>query len=354
MLAVGAVVLGGGLVAVGVTEAWARLSDAAVDPALAPRTAGSAVPWDALGAEGRAFVAGGPSRAEIAAVAGGGREPVRVYVGLGGGATPADRVRLAVAGLERTGGFRRSVLAVVVPSGTGFVNPVAADGLEYLHRGDTAIVAVQYSRRPSWLALPLDGADARETGRLLLEAVRSRLATVPASARPRLVLYGESIGAYGSEAALAPDALGTVDGALWVGPPESSPLYRRLVTPDGRRTTTGAVRIATGTADLATAGPWPRPRILYLAHDDDPVVRWSPEIAVRRPPWLADDAPWIPLVTFLQVSGDLVQGSVGDGTGHRYDSEIVAAWAAVTDPPVDPAVVAPLVLGDPPGGVRGR
>jgi uncharacterized membrane protein len=34
------------------------------------------------------------------------------------------------------GGFDREVLAVVVPTGTGRINPVAVDALEYLHAGE--------------------------------------------------------------------------------------------------------------------------------------------------------------------------------------------------------------------------
>ena len=53
----------------------------------------------------------------------------------------------------RVGAFDRSVLVVAVPTGTGWMDPAATDTLEYLHGGDTAIVAVQYSYLSSPLSL---------------------------------------------------------------------------------------------------------------------------------------------------------------------------------------------------------
>ena len=53
----------------------------------------------------------------------------------------------------RVGAFDRSVLIVAVPTGTGWMDPAAMDPLEYLHGGDTAIVAMQYSYLTSWISL---------------------------------------------------------------------------------------------------------------------------------------------------------------------------------------------------------
>ena len=39
------------------------------------------------------------------------------------------------------------------PTGTGYLNYVTAEALEFLTRGDVAMVAMQYSLRPSPLSL---------------------------------------------------------------------------------------------------------------------------------------------------------------------------------------------------------
>jgi uncharacterized membrane protein len=54
---------------------------------------------------------------------------------------------------------------------------------------------------------------------------------------------------------------------------------------------------------------------------------------------------WIPIVTFMQVTADLaVATEVPDGYGHRYVSDIAAAWAAILQPPGwTPAKTAKLV-----------
>lgn len=80
-------------------------------------------------------------------------EPIRTYVGLQGAETPEERARLALAELKRAGGFDRSVVVIVTPTGTGWIDPAALTALEYLHHGDVASVAVQYSYLNSPLSL---------------------------------------------------------------------------------------------------------------------------------------------------------------------------------------------------------
>jgi uncharacterized membrane protein len=72
------------------------------------------------------------------------------------------------------------------------------------------------------------------------------------------------------------------------------------------------------------------------------VVWWSWDLLTREPDWLAeqrgpdvsDRVRWIPVITFLQVTVDQFFGvSVPDGHGHNYASQVVGAWADVTQPP---------------------
>jgi len=76
-----------------------------------------------------------------------------------------------VAELERTGGFDRSVLVVATSTGTGWIDPDAAEALEMLHHGDTAIASIQYSFLPSWISFLIDLGLASEAGSELRNAV---------------------------------------------------------------------------------------------------------------------------------------------------------------------------------------
>jgi uncharacterized membrane protein len=279
-------------------------------------------------------------------------DPVRVYAGLASTPDPQQRADLAVAELERTGAFDRAVVAVVTTTGTGWVNPDAPASLELMYGGDTATVATQYSYLPSWLSFLADRSRSEEAGRLLFDAVHARVEQLPEQDRPRLVVYGESLGSQGSEAAFTTlaDIRAQADGVLWVGPPNSNRLWHSLVErrdPGTRKVepvySDGmVVRFAGDVEDLADPPtPWYPPRVLYLQHPSDPIVWWSPELLFRRPDWLVeprgdDVSPamsWYPVVTFWQVSADLTHSqSVPDGHGHNYNDLILDGWAAVAAP----------------------
>jgi uncharacterized membrane protein len=313
----------------------------------------SLVAWEDLGREGRAFVGGGPAAEQITELTGRPAiEPIRVYAGLGNAEDAEQRAELAVADLERTGGFERRHLLVVTTTGTGWVEPSAASGFEYVTGGDSAIVGMQYSHLASWLSFLVDAARAREAGRALFDAVYARWSTMPVDDRPELYVFGESLGSFGAEAAFSGefDLDNRTTGALLVGPPNFNPLYRgfiddrdlgsREVEPvyrNGRiiRFTTKAER------PQPEGAPWPGSRVLYLQHASDPVTWWSTDLALTRPDWLeearGDDVPgsmrWIPFVTFLQVSADLAGAfSTQPAHGHNFSGEHAAGWVNVLQP----------------------
>ena len=95
--------------------------------------------------------------------------PVRVYVGLNSADSPEERAQMALDELKRAGGFERSVLLLVTPTGTGWVDPAGQDPVEYLHRGDIATVTVQYSYLNSPLALMTQAQYGAETARALFQ-----------------------------------------------------------------------------------------------------------------------------------------------------------------------------------------
>lgn len=311
--------------------------------------------WDTLGFEGRWFVSHGPSAERISWVTGRpAREPIRAYIGLESVAgTEQTQAELAVAELERTGAFDREALVVVTTTGTGWVNSMAANAIEYMYGGDSAIVATQYSYLPSALSFLADRGKAATAGRELFDAVYERTRTRAPEDRPKLLVYGESLGSQGSEAAFdgLADLRAKVDGALWVGPPNSNRLWQQFVSrrdpgsPETRPVYADGlvIRFAADAADLARPGPeWRSPRIAYLQHASDPIVWWSTDLIFSRPDWLSeprgvDVSPrmrWAPLVTFWQVAADLTNAQgVRDGHGHRYGSLVMDAWAAVAHPP---------------------
>ncbi|MEU9453516.1 alpha/beta-hydrolase family protein [Streptomyces sp. NPDC048277] len=315
---------------------------------------GSAAHWDTLGAQGRTFVGTATTRADIAAFTGHPAEdPVRVYVGLRSAATLDERAALAVHELERTGGFSRSILAVMGTTGTGWINDQGSKPLEYMWGGDTAQVAMQYSYLPSWVSA-LTEDEAADTGRGLFDAVYAKWRTLPAGSRPRLLVYGESLGSFSMESALdgsLPALVEKTGGALFVGPTYDNPLWKsvtaqrqpgspewRPVVGDGAHLRFAQVRKDYGIPDA----PWGEPRAVYLQNGSDPVVWWSPSLAFHKPDWLdrpraRDVSPamrWYPLLTFWQVVCDLAGAdSVPDGFGHRYGTMPTSAWALITRPP---------------------
>ncbi|NBE93700.1 hypothetical protein FE391_11565 [Nonomuraea sp. KC401] len=314
----------------------------------------SLVSWESLGREGRSFAGSAVTPALLTAFSGRpAAEPIRVYVGLDAAATPEAQAELAVRELERTGAFERQIIAVLGTTGTGWVDEHIADSLEYMYNGRSAMVAVQYSYLPSWVSFLLDRGKAAAAGKALFEAVHARLAEVPPGDRPRLVLSGESLGTYELERAFSDldDMVARTDGALFVGPPNADPIWRRLTegrepgSPVWRPVYEGGrtARFAQRPSDLSRPpGPWLHPRVVYLQNASDPVVWWTPELIYRRPAWLEEPrAPgmnpqmnWFPLVTFWQVLVDMTAAlSVPPGHGHRYNSDIVDGWAAVAAPP---------------------
>jgi uncharacterized membrane protein len=315
---------------------------------------GSLVSFASLGNQGRNFVANGPSMEELRRFGGAGaRRPIRVYAGLESASTPRERAALAVAELQRTGAFHRKVLLVITTTGTGWVNEEGVGPLEYMYNGDSAMVGLQYSYLPSWLSFLVDKERARQAGRDLFNAVYGVWSRLPLDRRPKLLVFGESLGSFGAESAFggADDIRNRVDGMLLVGPPNRNELWREYVADRDPGSTQILPSYEQGTTvrfarDPATdldrpATTWQTPRVVYLQHPSDPIVWWGPRLMVSRPDWLreprgADVLPatrWYPFVTFWQVTADMAFSTgVPAGHGHRYGAEPVTAWADIAPP----------------------
>jgi uncharacterized membrane protein len=329
-----------------------------VEPTTSPLRSGgpgSLVSWESLGRQGRTITGTGPSADEIAAWSGSeATEPIRAYAGTVSAEDVEERAELAVADLERAGGFDRGYLLVATTTGSGWLDSGAIDSFEYLTGGDSAIVAMQYSYLPSWLSYLVDQKKAREAGRELFDAVYDRWSKLSPADRPRLFVFGLSLGSFGGETAFSGeyDLRNRTVGALFAGPPNFNTLYREFTdhrdpgTPevepvykDGR-TVRFTNDVAAGVAPASTR--WDGTRVLYLQHPSDPIVWWSPRLIWDRPDWLGephgrdvlDSMVWIPLVTFWQVTADLpLATGVPDGHGHTYTREFVDGWATVLRTP---------------------
>ena len=321
---------------------------------------GSLVEWESLGVRGRDFSGdgGGPTMSEIEAFSGEpAMEPIRVYVGLRSADTLDERIDLALAELERTGAFERSVLVVNTTTGTGWVDENVADSLEFLHKGDTAQIAMQYSYLPSWVSFLVDRSEASSTGEQLITAVVDRVNDMNPADRPKLFVFGESLGSFGTESAFTSprNLLSNVDGALLVGPTFVNPLHGRLTrdrdpgSPVWRPVVNGgqSVRFAVAPSDLTDVAlypegkDWTEPRVVYLQNSSDPITYFDPALLVSKPAWLegdrgpdvSDDMIWMPVVTFWQVAADMAFSmGVPAGHGHRYGANVVDGWVQIFAP----------------------
>lgn len=311
----------------------------------------SLVTWDSLGAEGRNRVASGPDAAAISALSGRpAQEPLRVYVGLNSAATAEARAALALEELRRIGGFSRDWLVIAFPTGTGWVDPAGMAPVEYLTDGDIASVSVQYSYLPSWLSLLVEPEYGSETAHAVFRAIYGHWAALPAETRPKLYLFGLSLGAMNGD--LAADFYDVIaapyQGALWAGPPFTTRSWQAITAgraegspPWAPRFRDGSVIRFTGQTDRTAEAeaPWGPVRIVYLQYASDPIVFFRPDSFWRRPGWL--EAPrgpdvsssfaWVPGVTMLQLVFDMMTATTAPrGFGHVYAArDYLAGWRAV-------------------------
>lgn len=361
-LGVGAGIVGTGYVAG--TRARRMIEDRnrQPDPALAGGPAAatvsgspsSLVSMSELGREGVRFVSFATEAADITAVQGrpAASAPIRIFIGFDAAAEIEQRVALAMAELRRTGAFERSVILVQAPAGTGYANSTPVDALELLTGGDCATVVVSFGLLPSFLSMRQVPQAARAQ-RLLLDAIAAELAT--RARAPRVLLYGESLGASIQQAAVPAgptdlDAFG-ISGVLWVGTPGG-----QLSDAIHARCEAEAI-VLDRAEDIPDRLPVPRPRVWFLEHIGDPVVRFRPALLLSRPAWLPTSGPrgrgvpdgmaFRPLITYLQVLVDtLFATDVEPGTfasaGHDYRADLGAAVLGafdLTPPPVEGVVL---------------
>ena len=336
-------------------DMFGKLDQVVDDGVIAPATfESSLIEWDDIGRNGKLFLTNGPDKAEIAALTGrAAQDPVRVYAGFNTGETLEERADLAVQELIRSGGFDRSVLIVATATGTGWLDPAAIEPVAFLHGGDLSIVSLQYSYLPSWLTLMVDPNRSRRAASALFDAVYAHWTKLDRDQRPRLYLFGLSLGALGSEASsnLLTLLADPIQGAFWAGPPFASTSWTRLTTARNPGSPQWAPEFGDGSVvrfmtrqgfSVPVDVEWGPLRVVYLQHGSDPMSFFSPSLGFHPPAWLGrsrapDVSPffqWYPVVTFVNVGFDVPMATtVPPGYGHTFTPKsYIDGWIAVTEP----------------------
>ena len=226
------------------------------------------------------------------------------------------------------------------------------DSLEYLHTGDVASVALQYSYLSSPLSLIIEPEYGAKAARALFVEIYNYWTTLPKERRPRLYVHGLSLGSLNSETSLELlEMLGDpINGALWSGPPFENKLWRSVTEGRAAGSPAWLPQYRDGTfvrfmnqlgSKLPADTPWGGTRIVYLQYASDPVTFFDYRDLYRMPDWMtgprgpdvSPDLRWYPVVTMLQLALDMAMATTTPiGYGHVYAPEhYVDAWITVSD-----------------------
>ena len=317
-------------------------------PPVSPLVSGSeesTSPFEDLGLQGRRFVTDVVSPELIEEVLGepAKASPIRVFIGYNSEPMYSmGRTEMAMAELERTGAFDRANLLLVSPTGTGWVDQTMIESAEFLTRGDIATCLIQYGRFPSFLSVQ-KVALGRHQFRALLWSVRQRLAERPPEKRPKVFVFGESLGAWASSDVLMYQGIDGfnhygIDSALWVGLPGLAKWSRNgMAGGSSRFVPEGSVGVFDNPEEIEELSIEQQDdlRAAILSHDNDPIGVLSTDLMVRKPDWLdgtpgrgvPEDMDYTPMMTFLQVAIDAMNAMVTvpghfGSFGHDYRGDM--------------------------------
>ena len=168
--------------------------------------------------------------------------------------------------------------------------------------------------------------------------------TLPEHARPKLVLFGESLGAWTSQDAVINRGtqglldLG-IDYAIWIGTPHFSQWKEQVLHDHRPDTLKELIGVFNDIGEWNAVPQEKREQIRYvmITHHNDGVARFGPELIFQAPEWLCapadrwDTIPkgmrWFPNTTFFQVlvdmknSANVVPGQFA-ATGHDYRADL--------------------------------
>ncbi|MFA7323772.1 MAG: alpha/beta-hydrolase family protein [Candidatus Nanopelagicales bacterium] len=359
----------GGVLGAGYEYATRRVEQggAAVEPAYqtpptSPYVSGSPdslVPFTTLSREGRRFTNMVLTRDEIEGVMGmpATDDPIRLFVGLDTSDVIEERVELLIDELVRTNAFDRDVLVFASPTGSGYINYVMAEALEYLTLGNSAICTMQYSMLPSSMSLTRTGL-AVEQNRAVMYGITGYLRGLAPEKRPKFVLFGESLGALTMQDIWRHRTVEAIErdfvhSSIFLGTP-SATVFAKSWRIDKERIDPQGIMI-----EIDNFGEYldipedqrARVRHLLLSHYDDPIPKFGTNLLLRRPWWLGpvDERPagvpksthWRPGISFVLTGVDLINAmDVVPGTfgrrGHDYREDIARFVSSIYDLPCAP------------------
>jgi uncharacterized membrane protein len=274
------------------------------------------------------------------------KQPIRVYGSLDSTNTPEERAELLLAEIDRTKALERPYFALFSPTGSGYVNYVACETLEYLTKGNCASAAIQYSVLPSALSLTKVPDGTNQT-RMVMNGIMQRLLEMPRSKRPKIFMFGESLGSQVSEdmfhgqGITGPEGIG-LDAAVWIGTPSATQWKKELW---GNRDISQPPQLGPGPAYISRAiRDWrnlaadakAQVKYLLLQNGDDPIPKFGTALTWRQPDWLGPTATrppgsprntkWMPIVTFIATFIDMQNAltptpGVFEEGGHDYRRE---------------------------------
>jgi len=305
----------------------------------------SLIPFDSIGQEGRRFVLMALTPDEISTVMGEpAHEPVRIVSGVGPPLGTQARARLCFDEMIALGAFDQSLVCIAAPTGVGYVSYTFAESLEYLTLGDCAIVVPQYALVPSAMAL-FDTHDGVALQRRVLELSRDHIVSMPHASRPRLVQFGESLGAQIALDVAYPKGSVTfeeygLEAGLYLGVPFRSTAWNSWRAAADKFDPSSSMVLAAQPSELPpnTDGSSRPPNHIMIVHDDDPVNKFSYRLVVAppwwmgppttRPPKVPRETVWRPINTFVLTLVDLLNGMnfkpgefVRQGHDYRIDSQ---------------------------------
>ena len=209
---------------------------------------------------------------------------------------------------------------------------------------------MQYAARPSPLSLDRVG-EGHTQARLLVDAISERIRRMPVDARPKVVLFGESLGAWTSQDAfLDQGTRGLVDAgidyAIWIGTPHFSRWKEQILRDERVDVASESIGLFNdiGEWEATPAEQRERMRYVMITHHNDGVARFGPGLSIQAPEWLGDpkrrwrEIPkgmrWMPMTTFFQVLVDMknsanVVPGVFAATGHDYRADLLPFFRAV-------------------------
>ena len=176
--------------------------------------------------------------------------------------------------------------------------------------------------------------------------IKERLRDRAPEDRPKVLIFGESLGAWASSDVVMYQGISGfdhygVDRALWFGLPGLAKWSRNGMTRGSSALVPeGTVGVFDHPDQLAalSAEESDRLRAVILSHDNDPIAQLVPDIAIKEPEWISDDEPgrnvspsivWMPIVTFTQTLLDAANAMVtvpGEflSFGHDYRGDTAA------------------------------